>query len=83
MQDLYDLVVVTALAFPNPSLDDLVMTKITESFMGGMKALRKKHLLAVNKARNTKEREGAAAADGVDARPAEGAAVALAGSCRR
>ena len=79
MQDLYDLVVVTALAFPNPSLDDLVMTKITESFMDGMKAMRKKHLLAVNKARNTKEREGAAAADGVDAKPAEGGAIALAG----
>ena len=47
--------------------------------MDGMKAMRKKHLLAVNKARNTKEREGAAAADGVDARPAEGGAVALAG----
>ena len=79
MQDLYDLVVATALAFQNPSLDDLVMTKITESFMDGMKAMRKKHLLAVNKARNTEGREGAAAEDGGDARPAEGVAVALAG----
>ena len=88
MQDLYDLVVATAQAFPSPSLDDLVMTKITETFMDGMKGMRKKYLLAVNKARNSKEREGAAAAglplDGVDARPAEGphphpgAALALA-----
>ena len=47
--------------------------------MDGIKGLRKKHLLAANKTKNTKEHEGAAAADGVDARPAEGGAVALAG----
>ena len=41
--------------------------------MDGIKELRKKHLLAINKTRNTKEREGAA--DGVNAGPAEGAAV--------
>ena len=78
MQDLYDVVVATARAFSHPSLEDLVMTKITESFMDGLKAMRKKHLLAVNKASSTKEREGAAAAVGDDARPAEGAAVELA-----
>ena len=47
--------------------------------MDGMKAMRKKHLLAVNKARNTKGCVGAAAEDGGDAGPAEGAGVALAG----
>ena len=53
MQDQYDGVVATSWAFPNPSLDDMVMTKIKESFMDGSKELRKKHLLAINKARNT------------------------------
>ena len=70
------MVMATARAFPSPSLDDKVMTKITESFMDGNKAQRTKHLLAMNKARSTREREGAAAANGVDAGPPEGAIVA-------
>ena len=51
MQDLYEVVVLIARAL-DMSLDDVVMSKITEYFRDGVKGLRRKHLQAQNERQN-------------------------------